>query len=133
MLIDTHAHINFENYTSRLNEVFENALNDAKETGATLTWSENPVEAVKNNVFGTLNVVELAAKYEAAPPKGECVIVLSGKSEANEAPEESMEEMLLRLMRGGMSAKDAAKQASLMLDVPKSEAYAKANELKQMV
>ena len=29
-------------------EVFENALNDAKETGAKLEWVEDPIEAVKN-------------------------------------------------------------------------------------
>ena len=29
-------------------EVFENALNDAKETGARLEWFEDPIEAVKN-------------------------------------------------------------------------------------
>ena len=28
--------------------VFENAINDAKETGAKLNWVENPIEAVKN-------------------------------------------------------------------------------------
>ena len=28
--------------------VFENAINDAKETGAQLNWVENPIEAVKN-------------------------------------------------------------------------------------
>ena len=28
MLIDTHAHINFENYNSRLDEVFKNAENN---------------------------------------------------------------------------------------------------------
>lgn len=73
---------------------------------------------------------ELAARYEQTPPKGECVIALSGEAEDNARPAESMDEMLLRLMQGGMSAKDAAKQTALMLDVPKNTAYARATELK---
>lgn len=73
---------------------------------------------------------ELAAKYADEPPKGECVIVLSGEADEASAPAESMDDMLLRLMRGGMSAKDAAKQTALMLDVPKNTAYQRAVELK---
>ncbi len=72
---------------------------------------------------------ELAERYADEPPKGECVIVLSGEAEANEQAE-SMDDMLVRLLKNGMSAKDAAKQAALMLDVPKNEAYARAVELK---
>ena len=73
---------------------------------------------------------ELAARYEQTPPKGECVIALSGEAEDNAKPAESMDEMLLRLMQSGMTAKDAAKQTALMLDVPKNTAYARATELK---
>ncbi len=79
-------------------------------------------------VRGSLS--SLAEKYSEADPKGECVIVISGVSEESERPSESLDDMLVRLMRGGMSVKDAAKQAALMLDLPRSEAYARANELK---
>lgn len=72
---------------------------------------------------------ELYEKYRENAPKGECVIVIEG-AVGEEKPSESLEEMLKRLLDGGMSAKDAAKQASLLLDVPKSEAYRIANELK---
>ena len=77
------------------------------------------------------DMASLAERYADNEPKGECVIVVSGENDADEGGRESMEEMLLRLMKGGMSAKDAAKQASLMLDVPRNEAYAKANEIKE--
>ncbi|MBO4385337.1 MAG: 16S rRNA (cytidine(1402)-2'-O)-methyltransferase [Clostridia bacterium] len=72
---------------------------------------------------------ELYEIYRENAPKGECVIVVSG-AQGNEKPEESLDEMLLRLMRGGMSAKDASKQAALVLDIPKADAYSRANELK---
>ncbi|MCR5808138.1 MAG: 16S rRNA (cytidine(1402)-2'-O)-methyltransferase [Clostridiales bacterium] len=72
----------------------------------------------------------LAEKYAENPPKGECVIVFSGENAETEAPAESLDDMLLRLIGGGMSVKDAAKQAALLLDIPKNEAYKRANELK---
>ena len=83
----------------------------------------------EQTVRGTLE--ELSAKYAADPPKGECVIVVSGEEAADGSAKESVEDMLLRLLHSGMSAKDAAKQTALMLDVPRSEAYAKANEIKE--
>ena len=43
---------------------------------------------------------------------------------------EHLDELLMRLLRDGMSVKDAAKQAALIMDVSKSEAYARANELR---
>lgn len=73
---------------------------------------------------------ELFELYRDNAPKGECVIVVSG-AEGDEKPEEGLDEMLMRLMRGGMTAKDASKQAALLLDIPKAEAYARANELKK--
>ena len=77
---------------------------------------------------GTL--LGLADRYAENAPKGECVIVISGEKDRAE-PTEDLDAMLARLMDGGMSAKDAAKQASLLLDVPRSEAYKRANELKK--
>ena len=78
---------------------------------------------------GTLS--SLAEKYRDYAPKGECVIVVSGEADSDGAPAESLDDMLLRLMRDGMSVKDAAKQAALLLDLPKNEAYKRANELKE--
>ncbi len=72
---------------------------------------------------------ELAERFLREEPKGECVIVLSGKAH-EDAAAESPEAMLGRLLSSGMSVKDAAKQAALLLDVPKSEAYALAMKLK---
>ena len=63
-------------------------------------------------------------------PRGECVIIVSGER-IEETPAEGLDEMLTRLMDSGMSVKDAAKQAALMLDIPKNEAYRRAMELKQ--
>lgn len=80
-------------------------------------------------VRGTLS--SLAERYSDSDPRGECVIVISGEGAQTEHDAESMDDMLLRLLGEGMSVKDAAKQAALMLDVPKSEAYARANELKK--
>lgn len=73
---------------------------------------------------------EIAEKYRERAPKGECVLVISGESEGEE-PTEDLDSMLIRLMGNGMSAKDAAKQAALLLDIPKSAAYDRANELKK--
>ena len=78
-------------------------------------------------VRGTM--ASLAERYAVDDPKGECVIVISGEGEA-EAQAETLDELLMRLLREGMSVKDAAKQAALIMDVSKSEAYARANELR---
>ena len=83
----------------------------------------------EQTVRGSLS--ELSSRFKAEPPKGECVITVSGEFTGEESGKESMDEMLTRLLASGMSAKDAAKQTALMLDVPKNEAYARASELKQ--
>lgn len=79
-------------------------------------------------VRGTLS--SLAETYAQTPPRGECVIVVSGETEAA-APAESAGEMIKRLLAEGMSVKDAAKQTALVLDIPRSEAYRLAQELKE--
>lgn len=81
----------------------------------------------EETVRGTLP--ELAEKYRTEPPRGECVIVVSGEADGAEAAE-SLDELLARLLDSGMSVKDAAKQASLIAEVPRSEAYRRAMELK---
>lgn len=85
----------------------------------------------EETIRGTLS--DLSEKYKDAPPKGECVIVISGEpmsSEDGEKEGEGLDDMLKRLLSSGMSVKDAAKQTALILDIPKNEAYARANELK---
>lgn len=83
----------------------------------------------EETVRGTIST--LAELYADTPPKGECVIVLAGEDEnAAPVPAESLDEMLTRLMEGGMSVKDAAKQAALLMDVPRNEAYRRAQDLK---
>ena len=57
------------------------------------------------------------------------VIVLSGEA-AQEAPAEGLDELLNRLLSEGLSVKDAAKQAAMLLDLPRNEAYKRAMELK---
>lgn len=73
----------------------------------------------------------LAERYAETEPKGECVIVLSGTAYEGAEPRETPEELIERLIGSGMSAKDAAKQAALLLDMPKSEAYAIATRLRE--
>lgn len=70
----------------------------------------------------------LAERYSKEPPKGECVIVLSGEAEAEQTM--GLDELLKKLLEEGMSVKDAAKQAALLLDLPRNEAYKRAMELK---
>ena len=60
MLIDTHAHVNFETYEKRLNEVFENAKNSGVEfmilPGVEVSrWDEIIDFAEKyDNVYGAI-------------------------------------------------------------------------------
>ena len=82
----------------------------------------------EETVRGTL--LSLAERFSEEAPRGECVIVISGEAEREE-PAETLDGLLTRLLAEGMSVKDAAKQAAMLLDVPKSEAYKRANELKE--
>ncbi|MBQ4610359.1 MAG: 16S rRNA (cytidine(1402)-2'-O)-methyltransferase, partial [Clostridia bacterium] len=78
-------------------------------------------EAVRSTLTG------LAQTYAHKPPKGEVVLVIAGAEE--QSGEASLEETLSRLLSEGVSAKDAAKQASALLDVSRNEAYKMALEL----
>ena len=78
-------------------------------------------------VRGTLS--EISEKYADTPPKGETILVVAG-AEEEKASEQSMDEMLTRLLKEGVRAKDAAKQTAAALDVPRNQAYARALELK---
>ncbi|HWS31070.1 MAG TPA: 16S rRNA (cytidine(1402)-2'-O)-methyltransferase [Clostridia bacterium] len=102
-----------------------------------LTYGDRPAALLREltklheeAVRGTLS--SLAARYADEPPKGECVLAVGGAAEANaEQPPGRLEEFLARLLKQGVSAKDAAKQASAVLDVPRNEAYALALEWKE--
>jgi len=102
-----------------------------------LTYGDRPAALLREltklheeAVRGTLS--SLAVRYENEPPKGECVLAVGGAPEidAQEYAPERLEAFLSRLLEQGLSAKDAAKQASAVLDVPRNEAYALAVELK---
>ena len=80
-------------------------------------------EAVRSTLTG------LAQIYADKPPKGEVVLVIAGAEE--QSGEASLEETLARLLNEGVSAKDAAKQASALLDVSRNEAYRMALELQE--
>ena len=69
-------------------------------------------------------------KYEAEPPRGEFVLVVAGAA-PQAAPEPSQEDALARVaqLRGeGLSLKDAAKQVSQELGLPRNQLYALAVE-----
>ncbi|MEA4970759.1 MAG: 16S rRNA (cytidine(1402)-2'-O)-methyltransferase [Candidatus Pelethousia sp.] len=97
-------------------------------------WGERPAalcrelskvyeEAVRSTLSG------LAERYKGEPPKGECVLLIGGLPE-EAAGGAGLDEMLSRLLAEGLSAKDAARQASALLDVPRNEAYRRALEIK---
>ena len=71
----------------------------------------------------------LAGTYAHKPPKGETVLVIAGAGD--ESSGASLEDTLKRLLGEGVSAKDAAKQASALLDVPRNEAYKMAMRIKE--
>ena len=102
------------------------------------TYGERPAALMREltklheeAVRGTLS--SIAARYAEEPPKGECVLAVGGAQEADDlqAAPERLEEYLLQLLNRDVSAKDAAKQASAVLDVPRNEAYALALKLKE--
>ena len=80
-------------------------------------------EAVRSTLSG------LAGTYAHKPPKGETVLVIAGAGD--ESSGASLEDTLKRLLGEGVSAKDAAKQASALLDVPRNEAYRMAMRIKE--
>ena len=97
-------------------------------------WGERPAvlcrelskvyeEAVRSTLSG------LAECYKDEPPKGECVLLIGGRLE-EAADGADLDETLSRLLSEGLSAKDAARQASALLDVPRNEAYRRALEIK---
>jgi len=69
----------------------------------------------------------IAEAYADTPPKGETVLVVGGAAE--QPAGEGLDRLLTRLLSEGVRAKDAAKQASALLDIPRNEAYRRVLEL----
>lgn len=74
---------------------------------------------------------ELGRLYEAQPPKGECVLVVGGGLR-RARPRKAWRRPCSGCSRR-LRAKDAARQASDLLDVPRNVAYARALELKEQL
>ena len=78
-------------------------------------------------VRGTLG--ELTARYAKIAPRGECVLCVLFRAQANESVAPDLETTLNRLLASGASVRDAAAEAASICAVPKKEAYAKALEI----
>ena len=80
-------------------------------------------EEVRRTTLG-----EAAAWYEENPPRGEFVLVVEGAAECcRETPAlEQGLERIAQLRAGGMSLKDAARQAAKETGLPKNELYGRA-------
>lgn len=77
------------------------------------------------------SVAELAERYENAPPKGECVLLIgAGEACADSANDVKLDALLNSLLAEGLSVKTAARIASDTLDKPKNAVYKRAMELK---
>ena len=68
---------------------------------------------------------EAVRKYTEQPPRGEFVLVVSGAPEIQKqaATAEDAAQYVAKLMEGGMSRKDAIKQAAASLGLPKNVVY----------
>ena len=96
-------------------------------------WGDRPAALCREltKVHGEVihaSLSALAERYQDTPPRGECVLVIGGRQAGAPAPA-SLEETLRGLIARGLRAKDAAKEASLLLDVPRNQAYKIALEL----
>ncbi|MDO4493118.1 MAG: 16S rRNA (cytidine(1402)-2'-O)-methyltransferase [Clostridia bacterium] len=78
---------------------------------------------------GTLS--ELAEKYEAEDPRGECVLLIECAAAEAEASQEDIESFLRGALREGLSVKDAAGAAAERFGVKKREAYNLALSMKE--
>eukprot|EP00891_Asterochloris_glomerata_P004038 jgi/Astpho2/4038/e_gw1.00063.125.1_t len=77
--------------------------------------------------FFRATLQEAADRYAAEPPKGEITLLVQGAPAPQQLTEQEVEgqlhEVLRQLLSSGCSLNDAAKQASLQLNVRKSKAY----------
>lgn len=78
---------------------------------------------------GTLSELEAAAG--ADPPRGECVILVAGASGPETVSEEDTDTLLRLLLAGGMSVRDASREAAEQLGLPRKALYSRAMELAQ--
>lgn len=76
------------------------------------------------------SAAELAKRFAAEPPKGECVLAI-GAAEKEAASENNgmLDALLNALLCEGVSVKSAARIAAETLDMPKNAAYKRAMEL----
>ena len=80
----------------------------------------------------------LAAQLEAAPPRGECTLVIEGASEAEAAQvrewtSEEVDRALEDGLREGLSTKDVATQIAAQTGRPRRDLYARAIALKDVL
>lgn len=72
---------------------------------------------------GTL--AEVAAHFRAAPPRGECTLVLEGAPAASASEPDADPEALLRdALARGQSPRDAAREVARVTGLPRNEMYA---------
>ncbi len=98
-------------------------------------WGDRPAALMREltklheeTVRGTLS--SLAQQYEAAPPRGECVLAVAGA--IKEAPsQEDARSLAARLLAQGLPVKEVALQVSAVAGVSRNEAYVLAMELRQ--
>lgn len=64
---------------------------------------------------------ELAARYEAAPPRGECTVVVEGAPPS--APAVDVEAEVRRLLREGLGPKDVAARLVVVTGKPRRQLY----------
>ncbi len=76
-------------------------------------------EVIRTTLGGALEY------YETQPPKGEFVLVIAGAEPVKEeaATTEDAAQMVARLMKDGMTRKDAIKQTAKELNLPKNAVY----------
>ncbi|MEN6418308.1 MAG: 16S rRNA (cytidine(1402)-2'-O)-methyltransferase [Clostridiaceae bacterium] len=72
---------------------------------------------------------ELAARYAESDPRGECVLAVYCRAQANQDARPDLEALLKNLLSSGLSVHDAATEAASACGVPKKAAYAKALEI----
>lgn len=68
---------------------------------------------------------EAVKKYTQTPPRGEFVLVISGKKEEEVAPDIDAAALVAELIDGGMSRSDAIKQVAREHNLKKNELYKK--------
>ena len=80
--------------------------------------------------FARGSLAELAARLSESPPRGECVLLVAGSAGPPPDAGPDPEERLAGLLRGGMTARDAARTVASETGLPRRELYAAAVCLK---